>query len=258
MTVNRITCLCVLLAASAFAQTSNVQTVKGWKRTYVIGLPDGTILEPTGRIGQQQRVAAAQAALAQSSNLVSAAHDGLTNALQRLYAAAPQTNRFTGRIYIAADMDNDPVYSNVWGAVVGESASSDGTLHYFCHYSHTLAVPPKTTWGFALDASTTAWAPGDAGTNNVLTNVNGYACYDIKVAKPSAVGNVVLRTNKFIGFGAPGTPLDIDEAGLSIIRSGRTNDTFTGAVSYAEGTNTITETYRSGFLFNVATNGAAQ
>ena len=97
--------LALLAAFGASAQTSNVQAVKGWKRTHVMGLPGGGLRDPTGTIAEGQRQAAAEAAIEESSNIVSAAAYGLTNALERLWGAADATNRFTDRLYIAADND---------------------------------------------------------------------------------------------------------------------------------------------------------
>ena len=34
------------------AQTSNVETVRAWRRTHVMGVPGGTLLDPTGSIAE--------------------------------------------------------------------------------------------------------------------------------------------------------------------------------------------------------------
>ena len=250
--------LFVLSVLSACAQTSNVETVKAWTRTHVMGVPGGTLLDPTGSIADAQRLAVAVESVSASSNLVSAAALGLSNGLARLDAVISRTNDFTGRIYIAADMDDDPDYRNVWGGVMHESVDQDGTLHYYCHYSRELANPPRTRWYFDIGPLTAEWVDGVAPTNNVTTNVYGYACYDIRVTPPASLGNVVLRANKFMGIGAPGYPLDIDDAGLRMIVGSQTNDAYTGSVVYTNAvgsvSNVITETYLAGTLYLVATN----
>lgn len=242
----------------AAGQTSNVQTVRAWTRTYVIGMPGGTLLDPTGTIADAQRLAAAQALNEQSSSLVQAAAAGLSNALDRLTAATDRTNDFTGRLYISADLDADPGYANTEAYRVHESVDPDGLIHYFTHFSRELAVPPKTVWAFETAPGSVDWSPGVINTNNATTNVAGYACYDIAVRRPAASGNVVLVCNKFLKFGAGGKPLDIPDAGLQIISGGATNEPFTGSVaitnSAAGPTNIFTETYLSGFLFKVETN----
>lgn len=248
----------LLLLASLYAQTSNVQTVKAWTRTHVMGLPGGTLLDPTGSIADALRLETAKASIEQSSNLVAAANAGMSNALARLYAVTNKVSEFTGRIYLAADMDDDPGYSNVWSAVVSESVETNGTLHYYCAYSRSLASPPRTRWAFETAAGTFLWANGVVATNNVTTNVLGLACYDIAVVKPAGVGNVVLRTNKFMKFGAVGYPLDIPDAGICVISGGVTNTAFTGSVAYTNGSIETVETYLAGTLYTVATNEVAQ
>jgi hypothetical protein len=246
------------LCLPADAQTSNVQTVRAWKRTHVFGVPGGTLRDPTGSIADAQRLAATVESVAASSNLVGAAAAALTNALARLYAETNRIAEFSGRLYLAADMDDDPGYENVWGAVVGEDVETNGTLHYFCHYSRELSAPPRTRWSFDVAPGTVLWADGYAATNNATTNFDGYACYDISVPPPSGVGNVVLRANKFMRIGAPGYPLDIDDAGLRLIRAGATNDAYTGSVAYTNVSgsvsNLVTETYLAGTLYQIATN----
>lgn len=256
LTASIIAALALCLSASA--QTSNVQTVKAWTRTHVLGVTGGTLRDPTGSIADAQRLAATVESVNASSNLVSAAAAGLSNALARLYAVTNRTSEFSGRIYLAADMEDDPAYENVWGAVVGETVETNGTLHYFCHYSRELATAPRTRWSFDLAPGTVLWSDGAAATNNATTNFNGYACYDISVPPPAGVGNVVLRANKFMRIGAPGYPLDISDAGLRLIRAGTTNDAYTGSVVYTNVvgavSNLIAEAYLSGTLYQTVTN----
>jgi hypothetical protein len=249
---NALIALC-LFALTASAQTSNVQTVKAWKRTHVIGIPGGGLLDPTGTIADGQRSAAAAAMIAESSNIVAAAGQGLTNALQRLWDAADHTNDFTGRLYLAADMDDDPDYENIEAYVVAESVDADGLIHYYTHYTRMLETAPKTMWAFEPAAGVTYWAPGSIDTNAPLTNILGYACYDITVERPQQVGNIILRTNKFLKWGTPETPLDISDAGLEIISGGETNRPFTGSVTTTNFPHEITEVYLSGFLHHITT-----
>lgn len=253
--------LLILLAFAELcqAQTSNVETVKAWKRTHIIGVDGGKVLDPTGTIADGQRAAAVDETIKASSNIINAAQIGMSNALSELYAVLPRTNDFTGRIYLAADMDEDPDYENVYGMVIGESVDTNRVTHYYCHYNRLLANPPRTRWAFALSENATLWSDGVAPTNNVTTNYNGYACYDITVVPPSGVGNVVLRTNKFMKTGAPGYPLDISEAGITLIKNGVTNEAYTGTVVYTNVvagsvTQQITEAWMTGLLYEVITN----
>lgn len=246
------------LVLSACAQTSEVRTVKAWTRTHVMGLSGGELRDPTGTIADAQRYAAAAAMVTSSSNLVEAAQTGLNNALERLYANTNRIDDFSNRIYIAADMDDDPGYSNVWSAVVGETEDSSGILHYFCHYSKNLSAPPETRWRFELASDLSYWADGTVSTNNITTNYNGYACYDISVIRPTAIGSAVLRANKFMLMGAEDYPLNISDAGISLTTSNGTFEAYTGSVAYTNAvgavSNLITETYLSGTLYQITTN----
>jgi len=249
---NALIALC-LFALSVSAQTSNVETVKAWKRTHVIGIPGGGLLDPTGTIADGQRSAAAAAMIAESSNIVAAAGQGLTNALERLWGAADHTNDFTGRLYLAADMDDDPDYENIEAFVIREEYASN-TVHFFTHYTRLLETAPATMWAFQPAEGVTYWAPGSIDTNAPLTNILGYACYDITVERPAQVGNIILRTNKFLKWGTADTPLDIADTGLEIVSGGTTNAPYTGSVVFTNGSIETVETYLSGFLYTSVTN----
>ena len=109
-------------------------------------------------------------------------------------------------------------------------------------------------WAFEPTAGVTYWAQGSIDTNAPLTNILGYACYDIAVERPPQVGNIILRTNKFLKWGTADTPLDIADTGLEIVSGGTTNAPYTGSVVYTNGTVETTETYLSGFLYTSVTN----
>ncbi|MFA7098284.1 MAG: hypothetical protein WC383_17600 [Gammaproteobacteria bacterium] len=246
--------LLTLAALGASAQTSNVQTVKGWTRTHVMGLPGGTLRDPTGRIAEGQRQAAAEYAIEESSNIVAAAGQGLTNALERLWEVAAATNSFTDRLYLAADMDADPDAENIEAYVVAESVDPDGMIHYYTHYTRLLETAPRTVWAFEPSPGVTYWSLGNIDTNKPLTNVLGHVCYDIRVERPQQVGNIILRTNRFLEWGTPETPLDISDAGLEIISGGETNRPFTGEITVTNMPHEITRVYLSGFLHCIITN----
>ncbi|MCK9327430.1 MAG: hypothetical protein M0P69_18200 [Bacteroidales bacterium] len=247
----------ILVAAatlSASAQTSNVQRVRAWTRTYIMGVPGGQVLDPTGKIAPAQRYEAVAASVIESSNLVAAAETGLDAALGKLYAVTGRVDEFSSRIYIAADMEEDPGYENLQGSVIGETVDQDGTVHYFCHYSRLLASPPKTRWAFDIAPGVILWADGVVATNNILTDCGGYDCYDISVRPPTGIGNVVLRAEKYMRIGAPDKPLNIDDAGINLIVDGIEREAFTGDVVYTNEATCFTEIYLAGTLYQVTTN----
>jgi hypothetical protein len=242
----------LLLAISAIAQTSNVETVKGWRRDPVMGDPvTGELLDPSGLLAPAIRQMAVEESISASSNLVTAAHTGLTNAMARLLAVTNRVSEFDGRIYIAADMDNDDGFSNLWSAVISESLGTNNTIHYYCHYSRELSSPPKTMWEFDLSISNKVWVAGQTSTNNVTTNVLGYACYDISVPKPEAALNMTIRANKFMKLGTPSVPFDLAAAGVVLIQGGVPNTPYTGTIVTTNAGIITTEVYTSGLMLSL-------
>ena len=86
----------------------------------------------------------------------------------------------------------------------------------------------------------------------------GYACYDIRVQRPPQAGNMILRTHRFLRWGAPDTPLDVSDDGIEIVSGGVTNRPYTGPAVFTDGSHEVTETYLSGFLYAVITNEVPQ
>lgn len=243
--------IAALFSIYASAQTSNVERVKAWTRDHIMGDPNsGELIDPTDTLAPAIRQMAVDASLAASSNLITAAESGLSNAMARLIAVTNRISEFDGRIYIAADMDNDDGYSNLWSAVISESTGTNGIIHYYCHYSRQLGEPPKTMWAFDISPSNTVWVAGQVSTNNVTTNVLGYACYDISVQRPSAALNMTVRANKFMKFGTPYIPFNLSPAGIVLINGGITNTPYTGTIIYTNNGIRATEVYTSGLMLS--------
>lgn len=249
----RTAIILVLLAMTSLAQTSKVVTVKAWTRTHIMGIPGGGVLDPTDTIADGQRSLAVAASVEQSGVIIAAANTGLTNALSRLYDVADNTNNFTGRLYIAADIGEDPDYANVQAFVLKEETTTSNTVFY-THYTRLLEDAPKTMWQFNPTEGVSYWAAGNIDTNAALTSVDGYDCYKITVHKPEQVGNIILRTHKFLKWGTTDAPLAIPDAGLELVCNGSTNTPYTGPVVITNGANEITENYLSGFLGTTTTN----
>lgn len=244
--------VCVAGAAQAQIATSNVQLVRGWRRTHVMGLPGGGLQDPTGTLADGQRMAAVEEALAASTQLVAAAEAGYSNAMERLQGVLDNTNRFSGRVYLAADMDSDPGYGNIEAMVVGERTDGDDIL-YYVHYTRLLETPPRTLWRFAVSEEESVDVDGVIE-DPALTNFNGYACYEVRVPRPGRIGPVTLRAHRFLRWGAPGGSLTIPDDGLELAAGGATSRAFTGSVHYTNGTTETVEVYLSGFLWQTKTN----
>lgn len=236
----------VSLAVGVFGQTSNVQTVKAWVRNPVMGDPvTGELRDTSGLIADAQRTAAIEVALQESTNLIAAAHGGLTNALQELYAVTNRISEFTGRIYIAADMDEDVAYSNVYLSVYREWTEDTTNIHYWVYSNYELGTCPATIWDFEVSATEVVYVAGEIQNDgNVVTNINGIAYYHIMVPRPAGVGNVVIRTNKHLKIGHATKPLDLAAAGMTL----NGEALYSGTISETNGQRVVTRTYSQGAL----------
>jgi len=236
----------ILLAFTATAQTSNVETVKAWVRNPVMAdVETGLLRDTSGLIAEGQRAAAIEAGLSQSTTLINAARSGLTNALQSLYAVTNRIAEFTGRIYIAADMDEAEGYSNIWVSTGREWVEDTTNVHYWIYSNYNLATCPATLWDFELSPTEVVYVAGEIQNGgNAVTNINGISYYHVKVPRPAGAANVVIRTHKHLKIGHATKPLDLAPAGMTL------NGTklFTGVISETNGTRVVTRTYSNGAL----------
>jgi hypothetical protein len=235
-----------MLALSAYAQTSNVETVKAWTRDPVMAdLQTGELRDTSGLIADGQRMAATESGLNACTNLVIAANAGLSNALARLYAETNRVSAFEGRVYIAADMDVDEGNSNIWFTTGREWLDPDLAVHYWVNCSHTLSVFPETLWDFETAQGEVVYATGEAqNSGQPVTNINGIAYYHVKVPRPQGVGNVVIRTNKHLKMGHSTKPLNLAPAGMTLNGAAL----YTGIISETNNNRVVTRTYSHGAL----------
>jgi len=242
----RLISIVSLLALTSMAQTSNVETVKAWMRDPVMAdLQTGELRDTSGQIANGQRMAAVDAAIEASTNLVVAANTGLTNALARLYAVTNRVSEFAGRIYIAADMDVEEGYSNIWITTGREWIDSEGAVNYWINSNYELATCPRTLWDFEVSPTLIIVGVGEPQNNgNVVTNINGIAYYHVKVPRPAGVGNVVIRTHKHLKFGHATTPLDLASSGMTLNGA----ELYTGIIAETNNNRVVTRTYLSGLL----------
>lgn len=235
-----------ILALGAYAQTSNVETVKAWTRDPVMAdLQTGELRDTSGLIANGQRMAAMEAGLDACTNLVTAANAGLSNALTRLYALTNRISEFEGRIYIAADMDVDEGNSNIWFTTGREWVDQDLAVNYWINCSHEISVFPETIWDFEVSPTEVVYVAGEAqNSGQPVTNINGIAYYHIKVPRPQGVGNVVIRTNKHLKMGHASKPLNLASAGITLDGAAL----YTGIISETNNNRVVTRTYSHGAL----------
>jgi len=236
----------ILFALSTSAQTSNVQTVKAWMRNPVMGDPvTGELRDTSGMIADGQRAAAIEAALQQATNLINAAHTGLTNALQALYAVTNRIEEFTGRIYIAADMDEAEGYSNIWVSTGREWVEDSTNIHYLIYSNYELSTCPETIWDFRLSQAEIVSVAGQIqNSGNAVTNINGISYFHVKVPRPAGAANVVIRTHKHLKIGHNEKLLDLAAAGMTLNGA----SLYTGIISETNGARVVTRTYSNGAL----------
>lgn len=235
-----------MLAISAYAQTSNVETVKAWTRDPIMAdLLTGELRDTSGMIADGQRLAAVEAGIDACTNLVTAANTGLTNALASLYAVTNRVSGFEGRIYIAADMDVDEGNSNIWFTTGREWIDQDLAINYWINCSHEIAVFPETIWDFEISATEVVYVAGEAqNSGQPVTNINGIVYYHIKVPRPSAVGNVVIRTHKHLKMGHASKPLNLSSSGMTLNGA----ELYTGIIAETNNNRVVTRTYSHGAL----------
>jgi len=238
--------LIMLFALPILAQTSNVETVKAWTREPVMAdLATGELRDTSGQIANGQRIAAIEAGLDESTNLVIGANTGLTNALAALYAKTNRISEYTGRIYIAADMDEADGNSNIWVAVGRDWLEDPTNLNYWVYSNYELATCPRTIWDFELSPTEIVYVDGvPQNDGNAVTNINGFSYFHVKVPRPASVGNVVIRTHKHLKTGHATTPLDLAASGLTLDGE----DLYTGSICETNGTRVLTRTYSHGML----------
>jgi len=242
----RILSIALAFALPVFSQTSNVETVKAWVRNPVMAdVETGLLRDTSGLIADGQRAAAMEAGLSQSTNLINAAHIGLTNALQSLYAVTNRIAEFTGRIYIAADMDEAEGYSNIWVSTGREWVEETTNVHYWIYSNYNLATCPATLWDFELSPTEVVYVPGKIQNGgNSVTNINGISYYHVKVPRPAGAANVVIRTHKHLKIGHATKPLDLAPAGMTLDGA----DLYTGTIAETNGARVVTRTYSHGVL----------
>ena len=242
--MNKLFLALCLIAGAAMAQTnvttntvvSNARTVKAWRRTYVMGVEGGRLLDASGTIADKERGLSMQASAGYASNLTAAAYTGISNALGRLYAVTGQVSRFSDRIYVAGDLEPSELgASNFWWYVAAEGYEGVSTNLYWVWFSRRPAYPPKLQFHYRTEGAGSL-VTADCVQWNSLVDTNGFAgCVEYRAIRPSFAQGITMRLNPFGRLGAPGGSLDLSQAGLAIVQGGVTNIPFTGTYTNTAG-----------------------
>lgn len=193
-----------VLAAETVTVTNKTSpvTVKGWKRTYVYGLSDGRLIDPSGKIASYAAGAAEGATTKKLADIADEARIAANEQLDRLYSKTNLISTFTKKIFVQAVLYPDlTMLSNCWGRVVGEW--TDGTNdHAWVYFSREFKVPPVMKRRYRSELATNyvegVWkdfsAPGQL--------IDGYAgCKEISFVRPDFARNVNCFPSVYLRFG---------------------------------------------------------
>lgn len=231
-------CLSVLAGDSGFVLSvdnavtsvvSNVQTSRGWKRTFVIGEKGGTLLDASGRIADYQSGAAVEAAAAHLPEIMDAAHTGLTNSLAKLYAATNHIGEFTDRVFIAGDLQADSERANWWCYIANEARVGPDDVFYVW-FSQDMPNPPRMVFRYRLDVGVAEveanWELPWSGNSYDCGDFRG--CRKCSVPRPASVGNVTMRVNAYPRIGTDEGGVDFARKVFAFVDGTVTNFPWTG------------------------------
>lgn len=209
---------------------SNVARVKKWTRQYVFVDGDGALHDKSGRLVAYADEVGRQNRARDVEQVIQGAHDGMTNALRRVY---DMTNRVPERgLSIRFSMKPSTERRDFFAYIVGEESNgtNDVATYYF---SHALAVPPKIQRRYRNGGST-VFVEGEwlnYSTNGVTVadaqGVSWDGCNRIRFERPAWAYGYPVRPNRHCTIGHPVSGLDF--AGAMVFVDGR--PTFTGYVT---------------------------
>lgn len=222
-----------LLGAEAETRTnivSNVATVRQWSRQYVFVDGAGELHDPSGRLVAYADEVGRQNRAEDVRLVIQGAHDGMTNALQRVYDL---TNRVPERgVALRFSMKPSAERRNFFAYIVDEE--TDGTNDVARYYfSHVLDVSPKIQRRYR-SADSSVFVEGewlDYSTNGVsVMDAQGIVwngCNAIRFTRPQWAVGYPVRPNRHCTIGHPVSGLDF--AGAMVFVDGR--PTLTGYVT---------------------------
>ena len=180
---------------------SNIETSLGWRRYHVIGEAGGTVKDKSGTIADYLTGQTMASTASYAGEIAEAAHEGMTNALDRLYAVTNNMSRFQGKIYIAGDLMADQTErANIWCYIASE-AYADGKDIYHVWFSRDLPSQPRMVFRYRT-AIGTEEVSGIWENWNHPVSTNGFdGCRKIVVERPSFVGRVTMRTDSYPKLG---------------------------------------------------------
>lgn len=211
--------------------TSAVE-LRGWRRTYVYGLGDGRLIDPSGRVADGVAAQALMAAQTNMGAVVAAAQASATAQVARVYAVTNEIANFTKRIFVQVHLRPDLTSpSNLWGYVAREWTDGE-TDHAWVYFSRELEIPPvvKRTYRGELATNTVEGAWTDF--RNGRETVNGYeGCRELTFERPEEFRGKVTFRNPHVGMGSALAGFDFGNVAFTVDGG----HFFTGAFTNANG-----------------------
>lgn len=204
---------------------SNVQTLKQWRRQYVLQDQYGELIEPSGTLLSHARGANMETTAASLTNITAAAFAGLTNGLERLWSV---TNKIPDRgVTLALTMNPGVDRTNLWFYAAAQT--SDGTNDVAWYYSsYKLNTMPKIQRRYYGETET-FYVEGefiDWKNDNIETN--GFSgCKRVRFTRPEFARGVTLVPNPHVKIGSPTHGFDF--GGCVVTVNGR--PTLTGYIT---------------------------
>ena len=203
----------VLLFASHGGEMTNVtQTVlkRGWKRTHVIGLPGGTLLDASGKITDYVKGKTYTDVTSNQSAIIEGAMQGCTNALERLYAVTNRIELYQKKLFVMAHTYPDMVSrDNFWMFTPRET--TDGTNDYaYIYFSVDITNSiPVVKRRYISETGTNIVQGTWVNYTNDNFMVEGCAhCRRIVFKRPEGMERLVVYPNPYATIGDVNTYFD--------------------------------------------------
>nr|DAI55442.1 MAG TPA: hypothetical protein [Caudoviricetes sp.] len=204
---------------------SNVQTLKQWRRQYVLLSDFGELVDPSGTLISHARGKNMEITAESLTNITAAAYSGMTNGLQRLWSVTNQIPEHG--IILGLTMNPGVGRTNIWFHAAAQS--SDGTNDVAWYYSsYALSAMPHIQRRYYGETQTTFVEGEWIDWKNDSITTNGYPnCKRVKFVRPEFARGVTLVPNPHAKIGSPNGGFDFGNAVVTV--NGRL--TFTGYVT---------------------------
>lgn len=245
--LGKAACVALLLAIAAVG--GDKSPAARVLATFVTALRDGTLLDPSGKLGAAASVAAAQVAAEAAGQIVGAASSTVAEA-QALFDDAADTlnNRGQRVAYLAADMPraNPNLHTNANIAATIQRVRQDGATNLLAWvwFSEVPEIDPRVAMAYSVASNVWAYLDGITNSYPETVDVEGVPCVEYRFAIPEAAQGIPFRPEYELGFGgARGEPLIVPDGGVIVVTGGVQRLPFTGTDVYSDD---LSVTYKGG------------